>query len=196
MNFSNLYFDDKLGINKSQGSANMNTILFGNLISALAAAFMIVGCLSNTKARIFFYQVIQCLILTISYCVFSSWTGAITSLFSVGRNYLLAKSKFSKKAMWIFLGLIIGSTFLVKDHSLVSLLPVFATVEYTLCCYYVKSVKGTKLSIFFNLTLWITYSFLIKDFSTGITDFAVLLIDVLSLARMYWQENQLACKTH
>ncbi len=78
--------------------------------------------------------------------------------------------------MTVFLILTIVAGVLANTRGLVGLLPVFATVEYTICCHYIVGEKATKCSIFVNVLLWVIYSFLICDLSTAVSDTIVLLL--------------------
>ena len=81
-----------------------------------------------------------------------------------------------------------------NNRGLIGLIPVVATVEYTICCHYVKEIKAVKCSIFVNTFLWVFYSFAIMDFSTGFTDATVLIIDAVSLARLRAGEKKQAAE--
>ena len=63
------------------------------------------------------------------------------------RNLLVANDRYTKPMMTVFLILTIVAGVLANTRGLVGLLPVFATVEYTICCHYIVGEKATKCSI-------------------------------------------------
>ena len=162
----------------------MSQILIGNIISFVSAMFMAASCLADTKYKIFFYQVLECLVLAVASVFFGSLAGAVTLVLCALRNYIIARERFSMAIMWLFVILTIVSGVWVNNLGLLGLIPVIATVEYTICCHYITSVKGTKYSIFVNVLLWVIYSFMIYDFSTGIADTIVLIVDAAAIVRM------------
>ena len=62
-------------------------------------------------------------------------------------------------------------------------MPVIATVEYTICCRLIRDVKRTRISVLVNEAIWLIYSFIIFDFSTALTDVAVIIVDILAIIR-------------
>ena len=73
-----------------------------------------------------------------------------TLVFSAIRDLLVANDRYTKPMMTVFLILTIVAGVLANTRGLVGLLPVFATVEYTICCHYIVGEKATKCSIFVN----------------------------------------------
>lgn len=161
------------------------TILIGNIISFIAALFMAASCMATTKYKIFFYQLMECLILAIASIILGSYAGALTLILCAIRNLIIAKDHFSKTIMWFFVILTIITGLWVNNLGFIGLIPIFATVEYTICCHYITSIKGTKYSIFVNILLWIIYSFMIYDFSTAISDCILLIVDTIAIVRIY-----------
>lgn len=96
--------------------------------------------------------------------------------------------------MVLFLVLVVVLGLLANNRGLIGLIPVVATVEYTVCCHYIKEIKAVKCSIFVNTFLWVFYSFAIMDFSTGFTDMTVLVIDAVSLVRLWLGEKKQAAQ--
>ena len=83
-------------------------------------------------------------------CLFGALAGMTTLVFSAIRDLLVANDRYTKPMMTVFLILTIVAGVLANTRGLVGLLPVFATVEYTICCHYIVGEKATKCSIFVN----------------------------------------------
>lgn len=168
------------------------TVIIGNIISFIAALFMVASCLARSKRKIFFYQGLECFILAGSSAVLGSSAGTVTLLLCAVRNVFIAKNVFSKPIMWSFvlLTVIIGGW--VNALGLLGLIPIIATVQYTFCSHYITSVKGTKYSIFVNVLMWVVYSFMIFDFSTAISDVIILVIDSVDIFRIHREERRAA----
>ena len=73
--------------------------------------------------------------------------------------------------------------FMANNRGIVGLMPVFATVEYTLCCHFIRDVKKTRISVLFNESIWLIYSFLVRDYSTAMTDIAVITVDIFAIIK-------------
>ena len=168
----------------------MGNILLGNLISLAAACFMAASCISGDNRRVFFYQFMECAILAVSSVVFGSLSGALTMALSAARNLITSLGKLTRSlTLFFFLASTVGGL-LINTRGIVGLLPVIATAEYTICSYCIRSVRGTKYSIFVNVLFWVVYSFLILDFSTAISDSVILCIDGAAIFRMHRAERR------
>ncbi len=161
----------------------MNNIIIGNIISFIAALFMMLSCIVNDRNRVFMLQFFNSFLLAVASWFFASYAGIAALLISSVRNYIVSKDKFTKNVMIIFLvmSVILGAA--VNNRGFIGLIPIIATVQYTLCSYYVKGVKETRYSIWANLFMWIIYSFSILDFSTALSDLTTLIINTLSIIK-------------
>lgn len=156
-------------------------LLVGNGISLVAALFLAASCCVKERRRVFLLQTANCLLLAAASWFFGSYAGITTLLVSAARNYVVAKGKYTKPVMAGFLALTVILGIWVNNRGWIGLLPVAATVQYTLCCHFFTSVKGTRGSIWVNELLWVFYSCLILNFATAFSDLAVLLVDSVSL---------------
>lgn len=164
-------------------------IVIGNIISFFAALFMIASCIVKGKRATFFCQFLECSLLAVASIFFGSFAGVTTLVLSAARNLVVAKDRYTKPLMYLFLVLTIVLGMLANTRGPIGFLPVVATVEYTVCCHYITGEKATKCSIFANILIWVVYSFLISDFSTAISDSIVLVVDAVAIVRMSLRER-------
>ena len=160
-------------------------ILIGNLISLVAACFLAASCISRNNRRVFAFQCMESLTVAVSSLFFASYAASVSMLLSALRNWLVSREKYTRPVMLFFLivGVILGIAINVRGW--LGLVPVIATAQYTLCCFYVKGVLTTKYSIAVNLLMWVVYSFLILDFSTAISNAVVLILDIGVIVKMH-----------
>ena len=164
-------------------------IIIGNIISFIAALFMILSCMVNNRSRVFMFQFINALLLAVASIFFVSYAGVASLILSAIRNLIVSKDRFTKNIMIIFMILSFVIGIIVNNRGLIGFLPILATLQYTFCSYYIKDVQGTRYSIWINLFMWVIYSFSILDFSTGISDFTTLVINTVSIFK-YKKENK------
>ena len=167
-------------------------ILIGNLVSLVGACFLAASCISRNNRRVFGYQCMESVTIAISSLFFSAYAASVSMLLSALRNLLVSRGKYTRPVMFFFLiaGLIMGVAINVRGW--LGLVPVIATAQYTLCCYYVKGVLTTKYSIAVNLLMWVVYSFLILDFSTAISNAIVLILDIGVIIKMHQERKKQA----
>ena len=161
----------------------MSNILIGNIISFAAAIFLAVSCVVKSRKQIFILQFMNCAVLAVASYFFGSYAAITTLALCCIRNIFIMKDKFSVLIMTVILILVIACGVLTNNRGLIGLLPVIATVEYTICCHNITDVGKTRISILVNEAIWIIYSFLVLDFSTAITDIIVVTVDIVSIAK-------------
>lgn len=161
----------------------MSNILIGNIISFAAAIFLAVSCVVKSRKQIFILQFMNCAVLAVASYFFGSYAAITTLALCCIRNIFIMKDKFSVPVMTVILILVIACGILTNNRGIIGLLPVIATVEYTICCHYITDVGKTRISILINEAIWIIYSFLVLDFSTAITDIIVVTVDIVSIAK-------------
>ena len=167
----------------------MNRILIGNLLSACASGCLAASCVVNDKRRAYFFQMMESLLLTISACFFGVWSSMSTQLVSTVRNGLVMKEKFTTRLMIVctVLTTVIGVA--VNNRGLIGLIPVAATVQLTLCNYFVRSLRGVKISFLINVILWTIYSYCILDIAYGTASAVIAVLTVISLIRLVRKEK-------
>ena len=175
-------------VSGKEGS-DVNRILIGNLISACASGCLAASCVVNDKKRAYFFQMMESLLLTVSACFFGVWSSMSTQAIGTVRNGLVMKEKFSTPLMILctVLTTVIGVA--VNNRGLIGLIPVAATVQLTLCNYFVKSLRGVKLSFLINVILWTIYSYCILDIAYGTASAVIGVLTVISLIRLVRKEK-------
>ena len=131
--------------------------------------------------RVFIYQFIENLVLSLSSLVFGSYSAAVSTLLSTAKSFVIVKGRYTKKIMIFFVVAIAVLGILTNTKGLIGLLPVIATVQFTYCNYRFTDIKGIKWTFIVNLLIWDVYAFWIKDFSSGIAWAITLVVTVVSL---------------
>lgn len=158
-----------------------NNIIIGNIISFVAAVLLGLSCWCKNPKRVFIYQFIENLFLSLSSIVFGSYSAAVSTLLSTVKSFIIVKGRYTKKTMIFFVISIAVLGFLTNTKGLIGLLPVIATVQFTYCNYKLTDIKGIKWTFIINLLIWDVYAFWIKDFSSGIAWAITLILTIVSL---------------
>ena len=156
-------------------------IVIGNLISLSGAAFLISSAITENKRRLYLYGVFECILLFIAQLFFGQGAAAVSLLIAAFRNLLLYLERYTRKKVTVFFLLSLVMGLLFNTGGLLGLLPVAASLIFTVSTYYAKSYIKIKISLFFNLFLWTLYSALIFDFASAIVNFFSLMFAALSI---------------
>ena len=166
-----------------------NNIIIGNIISFVAAVLLGLSCWSKNPKRVFIYQFIENLFLSLSSLVFGSYSAAVSTLLSTVKSFIIVKGRYKKKTMIFFVISIAVLGVLTNTKGLIGLLPVIATVQFTYCNYKLTSIKGIKWTFIINLLIWDIYAFWIRDFSSGIAWAITLIVTIVSLMTIMAKES-------
>ena len=164
-------------------------LVIGNCISFAAALFMVASCTVKDRRRIFIYQSVNAALLAAASVFFQAYAGIVTIVVSSLRNYLIAVDKYNKKLMTATLFILTVPAVLANNRGLTGLIPVAATIQYTLCSYYIRNIKLTKVSIFVNEAAWCVYGLTIMDIPSFISDGVSAVVAIVSLFIMVIKEN-------
>lgn len=167
----------------------MTNLIIGNCISLVAAFFTFASCYSHRKERIYFYQVGQCLILSVANLFFGSYAGIITLALCALRNYLLGINKFGKISCITIASLMLVFGAMINNNKAVGWIVISANVIYTVWGYFARKELSIKLNIIVDLTLWIIYEILILDIPSLIADIIGVVIAAASVIRLLRQRN-------
>ena len=159
-------------------------IIIGNVISFVAAIFLIAGCWTRDRDKTFLYQILEAVFLCIANIFFGSWSGISTLLLSAVRNTMLLKNKFSRGWMIAFIVAVVGLGVAVNNRGLIGLLPILATVQLIICNQYAKKIIPIKISLLVNTAIWLVYSVAIYDFSSTVAQAVTCLVCVGSIIRL------------
>lgn len=153
-------------------------IFMGEIFSFLAAIFLCYSLFSKTKNKMIHIQIFSAMANFISNIFLFSYSGAITNFFAILRNYISYKGKNSlilTISICILLT-ILGMIF--NNQGIIGVLPILATLEYTICMYKVKKVNNMLISAFFNVLLWSIYDFYIMSYPMFVMDVVTALVSI------------------
>lgn len=159
-------------------------LLIANLISFIAAIFTTKSSLAKDTWHIYFYQVLQCIFLSIASVFFNSYAGIITLAVCALRNYLLAVDKFNHKWFIATLLLLLIPGILINNRGYIGYIVIAANLIYTVGTYFCKKELTIKINIAVDLLMWIIYEFLILDIPSLVADSIALFAAFYSICQL------------
>ena len=145
-------------------------LIIGNIISLFAAVIMCFSATVQNRRRLYLLQALECGILLLAQLVFGYPSAALVLAIGGIRNIFILLDRYSLRAMLVFVGFIIISFSATFNGGIVEILPLLATLIFTVGSYFAGGVVSTKLIFAIMLIFWSVYSFIIRDFPTGITN--------------------------
>lgn len=148
---------------------SMNLII-ANCISLVAAVFTAKSSWARDRWHIYFYQVVQCLLLAVASFFFQSYAGIVSLLACALRNWFAARETLDGKRMLLCLLLVLIPGIALNNRGYVGRIVIGANAIYTVGMYLCKSEFAIKANMILNLSLWIVYEILIVDIPSAVAD--------------------------
>lgn len=169
-------------------------LLIANFFSLLATISLTISCVVKERKKMFLFQAGQCALLCISQAVLGMYGGIVTTSLGAVRDTANAFNKLNKTRAFIFAGIIgvVGTTLnFVGGKPWYGLLPVIAAVIYSIGCQiFYRTPNLLRINLMINLSFWVVYSFIIKDYITALTNAFTAVVDLWAFVIILVQETR------
>ena len=140
----------------------INTIIVGNIISLIGCILFFISCRLKKQKSICILQTIECCVTGTATFILGGMIGAFTTYIAGIRNFF-GIWKLNGKVCTIMCLLSIGILTFFNYNTFWDLLPLAATIIYTICLSF-KSAKITKMGVIPNSLIWFVYCLFIGSY--------------------------------
>lgn len=158
-------------------------ILIGNAISFVGACIMVATGFIKKKENVLIAQCAQFGIMGIGNLVLGGFTGLISNLVSILRNFVCLKREFTLPFKIVFIAIQIVLAAIFNNMGLIGWLPVIAACLFTWFLD-VKSDLGIKFVIIGAELLWIVYDITLMNFTSMTFDILTIISSVVGIVRI------------
>ena len=148
----------------------MTNYQIATILSVITALFTAASGWVPDRKKTFQLQTAQCLIYAVASYFFGMYATIVTVLLCSWRNWMESNERFTVKICVPFCILVTLLGLIMNRAGLTGLLPVAATLLYSVGCCVFKDLLITKANILVNLLLWTLYDLLIADYPSLIMD--------------------------
>ena len=159
-------------------------IVIGNIVALVGSVLMAYSGIIKEKQKIIIVQTIQMLMLGLSNIILGGIPGAIINSVNCIRNILCYEEKLGFKEKLILVTISVGLSIYFNNLGLIGILPVIATIFYTMLMD-MKNVVKFKVLLIFTLILWGIYDIYIKSYTSAIFDFITIGANIFSIYKIY-----------
>lgn len=157
--------------------------MIGLAFSFLSACCLCYSTFGKQKENILKWQVANTSFLILANLFLKGYSGMATNVVCLVRNILGAKGRLNRTNTIVLTILIVVAGVAVNNRGLLGLLPVVASVEYSICMYLCKNAQQMRLALAVNVALWAIYDFAIGSYPMFATDLIVAGASVLNVFR-------------
>ena len=159
-------------------------IVIGNVVALVGSVLMAYSGIIKEKQKIIIVQTIQMLMLGLSNIILGGIPGAIINSVNCIRNILCYEEKLGFKEKMILVTISVSLSIYFNNLGIIGILPVIATVFYTMLMD-MKNVVKFKVLLIFTLILWGIYDIYIKSYTSAIFDFITIGANIFSIYKIY-----------
>ena len=152
-------------------------------LSLLAALTLAYSTFSNKKNKMIWWQAINVIFYGLSNLFFRWLFSSCNKRFNIIKEYSSGKKKLDKKFTIIIciLMTIVGVYF--NNRAWLGLLPIIASVQYTMCVYVLKSAQRMRIALIINLLQWMIFDFLVKAYPMFALDIIIIIVTLINFLR-------------
>ena len=159
----------------------MINVLIGNVLSLIASLLMIYCGLLKENKKIIYIQSVEKILTVLSNIVLGGITGAITSGISFVRNILCYKDRLKIKQKLIIILLISFFSLYYNNLGVIGLIPVIATIVYTL---FMDTKDIIKFKILTISTSWFIYDLYIMAYTAAVFEFLQIITNSIAIYQL------------
>lgn len=164
----------------------MQSIILGNIFSLFAMGFLFIALSHKDNHKLVFFQAFAHFFFILSALVVKGYSGAVQDIIGLIRNLLILKGLNSQRIRKLLLVSAVVLGIIFNNMGLVGLLPVIATLQYTLISTK-KDISNNMLqiSLILNAILLTGYSLALHNYVNVIANFISIGISLSTIYRNF-----------
>ena len=149
------------------------------VIAAIGFLILLLSFWQKKKTKILFFQVISSLFYAMQYLLLLAFSGAAVNIIGVIRDILFRNKNIKRKILYFFL-IIYVAVGIFFWQGYLSLLPILASLMYTIVIYQKRENDIRKGSLLVSL-IWIIYNLSVNAHVALVTESILLISNVLAI---------------
>ena len=158
----------------------MTAEIIGQIFSIIGMALTIVSFQMKTKKQILAAQCIQSFLMGMGHLVLGGIGGFVCSMLTIARNLICVKRHFGLGLKLLFIGLQFVLTINTLGDGLISWLPIFATILFTMYLDTTSEIT-LKSALIGTLAIWVVYDFHYRNYVTFLFDLLTIGSNVIGI---------------
>ena len=152
-------------------------IIAANICTFIGMSLLLYSTFSKNKETMLKIQFFDCLLNSLGNILIGSYSGMTTNAISGIRNILNAKNKNNVviNSIMIITMVIIG--LIVNTKGIIGLLPIIASVQYSIWSYKIKSAQGLRYGLLLNIIIWLIHDFVVMLYTSAAID-CILIVTI------------------
>lgn len=159
------------------------TALAANIFSTIGVLLLAYSTFSDKKNNALLCHAGDSGLNALGNLLVGSYSAVVTHLISFIRNLLNAKGKMNKILLGIITASIVILGLIFNSKGWVGLLPIIASVEYTIWSSKSKDAQGLRLALIINMALWLVHDLMVGLYFVAATDTIIMILSLVNYIR-------------
>ena len=151
---------------------------FFSLLSALCLAYSTFG---RNKNKMLTWQTVNAVFYSLSNICLGGYSAVATNLLTVLRNVLQIKGKLTVPVTAAICAMMTGFSLSLNTRGWIGVLPVTASVLYTVMVYGVRSVRGMHGAVLLNMAQWAVFDGAVRAYPSLCIDVVMVCLSLFHL---------------
>lgn len=158
-------------------------MVLGEIFSLLAALCLAYSTFGNKKNKMMLWQAINAVFYGLSNLFLGAYSAVVTNILTLARNTLQVKNRLSRNLTIIICLLMAVAGVIFNNLGWLGLLPIVASVSYTICVYVLKSAQQMRIALIINLLQWMIVDFAVKSYPMLVMDIIIIIVTFFNVVR-------------
>ena len=156
-------------------------LIIGNIFSLLSTICIAVSVIKKNKTDLIYWQIIGVVFSIFTSISLVAYASLIMNFLTLLRNIFAYLKRLTKELTWIFciVSAIIG--LYVNNLGIFGLLPIAATIIYTIFLFITKNEQQMRYAVIINLLLWCVHNFYVQAYPAALNDIVVSLWSAIQI---------------
>lgn len=156
----------------------MSMWLYSQILAVFATILFIISISCNTHKYFFGLSSVEIVLNITKNILLGGYSGAVVQMFGLIRSLLAMTNKFQGIVASIIIACQIAFGLYFNNHGLVGVLPILATVVFSITVMKTSNMIYIKYALVVNLLLWCTYNIALHDYVGFITNLSYAIYTV------------------
>lgn len=158
-------------------------MLLGNFFSLCSALCLCYSTFGRSKNQMLLWQTVNTGFYATSAFLLGGYSAVVTNLLTALRNILQMKGKLTLRRTVLLCVLMTGVSLFFNRRGWVGVLPVTASVSYTLLLYRVRTVPAMQASVACNMAQWAVFDWAIRAYPSFFIDLVIVALSLWNMLR-------------
>ncbi len=157
------------------------SLIIGNIFSFFAVTCVGVSVIKKNKKNFMYWQIGETLFGMFANIFLYAYSALIISIICLIRNILSYKNILTKNITTILLVISIIAGLYANNLGIIGILPIIASVSYTICIYITKNEQQMRYATVLNMFLWFIHDMYIQAYPSAIANIILCIWTIIQI---------------